>query len=202
MRIFLMTGLLALSASSMPALAQVSPQEQSATLSQPGKAQKTEIVTATALITSIDKATRVIALKTADGKVIEFVCGPEVRNFDQLKLNDEVAVEYMRSLSLTLQKVKTDDKSNIAVTEAAVRSQPGEKPGAAAGRNISAIAEVIDVNPAASTITLKGPRGNVVELDVKNPDQFKVVKVGDQVKVEYTETFAVAVKPAAAKKAK
>ena len=48
------------------------------------------------------------------------------------------------------------------------------------------------------------PRGNVVKLDVQNPDQFKVVKVGDEVQVTYTEAAAVSVepgkKPAAAKK--
>ena len=37
-------------------------------------------------------------------------------------------------------------------------------------------------------------------LDVHNPDQFKVVKKGDQVDVTYAEALAVSVEPAAAKK--
>jgi hypothetical protein len=61
---------------------------------------------------------------------------------------------------------------------------------------ITAIAEVTDVNPQKAQITLKGPRGNIVELDVRNPDQFKVVKEGDQVDVTYTEAMAVSVEPA------
>ena len=71
-------------------------------------------------------------------------------------------------------------------------------------REVTAIADVTAVDPKKSTITLKGPRGNVVTLDVKNPDQFKVVKVGDQVEVTYTEALALSVeaapKPAAAAK--
>ena len=35
-----------------------------------------------------------------------------------------------------------------------------------------------------------------VTLDVRNPDQFKVVKVGDEVEVTYTEALALSVEPA------
>ncbi len=34
-------------------------------------------------------------------------------------------------------------------------------------------------------------------LDVQNPDQFKVVKKGDQIEVTYTEAMALSVEPAA-----
>jgi hypothetical protein len=37
------------------------------------------------------------------------------------------------------------------------------------------LADVIAEDPKQSMITLKGPRGNVVKLDVHNPDQFKIV---------------------------
>jgi len=50
--------------------------------------------------------------------------------------------------------------------------------------------------PTHGTITLKGPRGKVVVLDVRNPEQFKVVKQGDQVEVTYTEALALSVEPA------
>ena len=38
--------------------------------------------------------------------------------------------------------------------------------------------------------------GNVVDLKVQNPDQFKVVKKGDQVEAVYTQALAVSVMPA------
>jgi len=43
------------------------------------------------------------------------------------------------------------------------------------------------------TVTLKGPKNNIVTLPVKNPDQFKVVKKGDQVEVTYTQAMAISV---------
>jgi ribosomal protein L6P/L9E len=54
----------------------------------------------------------------------------------------------------------------------------------------------VAVDPKASTITVKGPKGNLVTLDVQNPDQFKVVKKGDQIEATYTEALALSVEPA------
>ncbi len=82
-------------------------------------------------------------------------------------------------------------------TEGAVRAKPGEKPAGAVGRMVVVNAEVIDVSPEKKTITLKGPKGNVVDLEVKNPDHFKVVKKGDQIEAEYVEAVAISVQPAA-----
>ena len=56
------------------------------------------------------------------------------------------------------------------------------------------------MDPKKGTITLKGPQGNVVELPVQNPAQFKVVKKGDQVEATYTQAVALAVEPAPAAK--
>jgi hypothetical protein len=84
----------------------------------------------------------------------------------------------------------------VAVREDAARAKSGERPAVAGAREVTAIADVIGVDAKKSTITLKGPRGNVVTLAVQNPDQFKVVKKGDQVEVTYTEALALSVEPA------
>ena len=61
------------------------------------------------------------------------------------------------------------------------------------------MADVTAVDPKKKTITLKGPNGNVVVLDVHNPEQFKAVKKGDKVEAVYTEALAIKVEPAAKK---
>jgi hypothetical protein len=66
-------------------------------------------------------------------------------------------------------------------------------------RQVSAVAPATAVHPKKSTMTLKGPRGNVVTLNVTDPDQFKVVKKRDQVEVTYSEALALSVEPAPAK---
>jgi len=166
--------------------------------SEPGKAAVMATIEVTANITAIDKAARMVTLK-GPKRTVEIVAGDEVKNFDQLKVGDNVTVKFVEALTLELKKttVKPDIKADVA----AVRATPGAKPGGAVGRQITIIAEVVMVDPENSIIALKGPQGRVVELPVQNKDQFKVVKKGDQVEVVYTEAVALAVTPAAVKPA-
>lgn len=205
MRIKLAFPLLILLAAALPAAAQKSdvpkPEGGTVVASEPGKAAVVRAAELTALVVSVDKKTRTVSLKGPKGNVVDIVAGDEVQNFDQIKVGDFLKVRYMQSLALELQKAKTGANA-VAVQGGAVSAQAGQRPGVAAAGEVTAIAKVTHVNPKAKTITLKGPRGNEVALDVQNPDQFKVVKVGDEVKVTYTEAVAISVEPGAKPAAK
>ena len=168
--------------------------------SSPGKVSAIATAEATATVTAVDKATRKITLKGPKGNNIDVVASDEVKNFDQIRVGDNVAVRYREALTLELKKTT----GGVGATEAAVasRSAPGERPGGFVGREVTVVAEVVAVDPAKSIISLKGPNNNVVDLKVKNPDHFKVVKKGDQVEAVYTEAIAVAVTPASKPAAK
>ena len=163
--------------------------------SEPGKAAIASTVEASATVVAIDKGTRTITLKGPE-RTFDVVAGDEVRNFDQIKVGDRVTAKYVEALTLELKKTKAplDVKGTAAVTRAA----QGARPAAAAGREITFLADVVNVDPAKSIISLRGPSGNVVDLKVQNPDHFKVVKKGDQVEAVYTQAVAVAVAPAKA----
>jgi hypothetical protein len=163
--------------------------------SEPGKAAVARTVEVSAQVVAIDKATRTLTLKGPKGAALDVVAGDEVRNFDQIKLGDYIVARYVAALTLELRKTKVA-AGEPTVREGAAKAQPGERPAVAGARQITAIADVTAVDPQKSTITLKGPRGNVVTLNVLNPDQFKVVKKGDQVEVTYTEALALTVEPA------
>ena len=162
---------------------------------EPGRAAVVRTAELSAQVVAIDKATRTVTLKGPKGNIVDIVAGNEVRNFDQIKVGDFVVARYAEALTLELKKTK-GKAGDVTVREEAARAKPGERPTAAEVRQVTAIANVIDVDPKKSTITLKGPRGNVVTLNVQNPDHFKVVKKGDQVEVTYTEALALSVEPA------
>jgi hypothetical protein len=166
----------------------------------PGKVSVAQTAKASAVVTAIDSATRTITLKRADGQTFDLVAGDEVKNFAQIKVGDEVAVQYARALTIGVKKASGAPSSTVSTD--AVKAAPGQKPGGAMGGQVTVTADVVAVDPKKSTITLKGPKGKLVDLDVKNPDHFKVVKVGDQVEAVYTEAIAIAVEPAAKKAAK
>jgi len=194
-----------LAAASFAAHAQKPPAGAVVTATSPGKGTVAAAVEVRAKVVGIDKATRTVDLKRPDGSVVGIVAGEEVRNFDQIKLGDEVVVQYVRALTLTLMKSKSGSKeASVDVKTDAVRAKVGEQPGAAAGRQVHVVANVVAVNKKEKTVTLKGPRGNTVDLVLEDPKQLELVKKGDQVDAVYTEAVAISVeaptKPAAKKK--
>jgi hypothetical protein len=192
--------LTALALAAQPALAQ-KPAMVDATVAAgtaPGKAAIVSQSEINATVVSIDKSTRTVVLKGPKGKTKDIVAGPEVRNFDQIKVGDNVAVQFTEALTLELKK--TSAPLSMNVTTGAARAPQGAAPGAAVGREVTVLANVVAVDQAKSSVSLKGPHGNVIDLKVQDPAQFKLIKVGDQVEAVYTEALAIAVTPAAAKK--
>lgn len=170
------------------------PQGAVVVASEPGKVAVVGVVEVTATVVGINALSRVVTLKGAQGRIVEIVCGDEVKNFAQIRIGDRVTVSYQEALTLELKKTRAPvDASGAAV---AVRAAPGSRPAGAVGREITVLADVVAVDPKKSTISLKGPGGNVVVLKVQNKDHFKVVKKGDQVEAVYSQALAVAVTPA------
>jgi Cu/Ag efflux protein CusF len=164
----------------------------------PGKAAVAEVVKIEASVAAIDKATRAITLKGPKGNELSVVAGPEVKNFDQLKVGDLVTIEYVEALSLQLKK---GGGAPVARTEqvGAAAAKPGERPAGAVGRQVTVVADVIDVNADKKLVTLKGPQ-RTVELKVNDPEQLKLIKKGDQVEATFTEAMAITVTAKAAAK--
>ena len=70
-----------------------------------------------------------------------------------------------------------------------------EKPtGRAAGKAVQVKGTVAAVDKDAKTITLKGPKGRTLTLDVQDPSKLEAVKVGDPVVATYMEAVAFQIK--------
>jgi hypothetical protein len=160
----------------------------------PGSVGVAQTVKATATISAIDAATRSVTLKGPKGGEISLIAGDQVKNFAQLKVGDQVNIEYVEALTLELKKGST---AVVSRTEqaAAAGAKPGETPGGAGGRQVKVVAEVIALDPTTQVVTLKGPQ-RTVDLKVPDPAQFKLIAKGDRVEATYTEAVAIAVEPA------
>jgi hypothetical protein len=163
----------------------------------PGKATVAQTVKVTATIVAIDRATREIALKDSQGKEVTLIAGPEVKNFAQMKVGDLVNAGYIEALTLELKK---GGGKTVARTEqaGAMAAKPGERPAGGVGRQVTIVADVVDVDAATQTVSLRGPHGTVA-LKVRDPEQFKLIAKGDQVEATYTEAVAVEVTEATKK---
>ena len=160
----------------------------------PGRAVVASVTEARATVTRINRATRQVYVTGPEEMPYTITAGPEVRNFDQIKVGDQVVVRFIESVALSLVK---DGKEVVGVHETAdaIRANPGDRPAGAKAQQLEMIAEVIKVDPAAGLVTLKAP-DQTFDLPVRDPEQMKLIKVGDKVRATVTEAVAVSVEPA------
>ena len=171
----------------------VADEQQAAGDGSKGELSKTIEFQAT--VAAIDPKTRMVTLKTPDGKQSTFYVDERVRNLPQVKVGDEVRIAYVVALAWKLNKSKKAVPSPEVET-AVTRAEPGAKPAGGVARRISFTASVESIDLANGTVTLKGPEGNSRAFKARNPDNLKKVKAGDLVDITYTESVAVKLEPA------
>jgi len=164
---------------------------------EPGRVGVAQTVKVTATITALDPAARTVTLTGPQGNELTVIAGPEVQNFNQLKRGDRVDVQYAEALLVELKKgggnpVVRTEQSGMA------SAQPGGQPGVVGGSKVTVVGDVIALDAATQQVTVRGPQ-RTVSLNVRDPEQFKLIAKGDQLQATYVEAVAVDVRPAAAK---
>jgi len=155
------------------------------------KASAGEVVTMTAKVVSVDTATREVVLEGSNGAKRTIVAGPDVRNLAQVKPGDIVKATYAQAVAIELKKGGSAILSE-RVKEEASGAPLGEKPSGVARRQVTLTGRVEEVDAASRLVSVKGPKGNVVDVGV-SPQTLAEVKVGDEVELVYTEALAIAV---------
>ena len=192
----LVTAMLALTlgACAGPVAAPPSPVVAGDVQESPGKVQANQAVTVSATVKDIDQKSRVVTLLTANGDEVVFRAGPEVRNLAQVRRGDQVQATYYQSVVIQVLKPGTA-QPGVTVASDADRAKLGEMPGAAVAQSATVVATVVDVDREHHTVTLKGPKGNVRTLPVRNRVHLDAVRKGDLVEATYTEALGIAVTP-------
>ncbi|MEJ8859751.1 hypothetical protein WKW79_34715 [Variovorax robiniae] len=180
-----------------PAISKDNPAHAMAASTAPGTGTITEVVRVSGVVEAIDLPTRHVVLKNSHGKLIAMAIGPEARNLEQVKVGDQVRVSYAQALTLTLMKDGKELRSKVE-TPSGARSAQGERPAGVLGQKVEVTADVTAVNKKSRVITLRGPE-HEIDLKVRDPEQLKLIKVGDQLHAVYTEAVALSVDPAAKK---
>ncbi|MFL9585241.1 hypothetical protein [Stenotrophomonas sp. AB1(2024)] len=153
-------------------------------------------VTLQGQITALDKSSRAVTVTGADGSSLSFVAGPDVRNFNQLKVGDNVTLDYRAAVALDLQPAGSGE---VGVTTSQAGTVPvrGATPGGARSNTVNIVTEVVAVDPVANTIALRGPSGNTQLIAVEREDlraKLPSVKRGDLLRISYTEAVALGIR--------
>jgi Cu/Ag efflux protein CusF len=149
---------------------------------------------ARATITNIDQQRREVTLQPEKGDQFVLEVPDTVRNFDQLRVGDQVAISYTEALAWQV-KLAGEAKPGIKSEEGVTRAKAGEKPGGTARSSVTVTTTITAIDLDRETVTLTGPGGRSETIKVRDPANLKKVKVGDLVEITYSEALAIAVQP-------
>lgn len=145
----------------------------------------------TASVAAIDKATRKVTLVETNGNLTIVKCGPEVANFDQIEVGDQVKASVTRQLVVSVRK-PGELAGNGAATMVAL-APIGDKPGGVVANVVEITAKVISIDAKHQNATLLFPDGTVRTFQVRKDVDLKKQTVGEDVVIRTTEAIAISV---------
>jgi hypothetical protein len=168
----------------------------SASSQEPAYVENTREVTAT--ITAIEPETRLLTLRSEDGRELVVEAGEQVRNFDQIEAGDQVDVTFYEALVAEVTDAPATTEVDDPILIESRRAPLGEKPEGVVGMVYTAVVTIDEVDPEKNTVTFTGPGGQPRQLLVQRPEMQEFIKglsPGDRVQVSYGEALAVSVRP-------
>jgi hypothetical protein len=147
--------------------------------------QTVQIVTT---VEAIDYETRMVTLKGPEGN-LETVKAERTPNLEEVKVGDQVNVEYMRNLTIEVMANDGTQPGQGVMTATAV-NKPDEAPGGMEMVSTITTATVQEINLEDNTFKLNMPGGVVEQFNARNPENLKRAAVGDLVVITTTEAIA------------
>jgi hypothetical protein len=145
----------------------------------------------TASVAAIDKATRKVTLVDTNGTLTIVKCGPEVANFDQIEVGDQVKASVTMQLVVSVRK-PGEPAGNGAATLVAL-APIGDKPGGVIANTEEINAKVIAIDVKHQKATLLFPDGTVKTFKVRKNVDLRKQTIGADVVFRTTEAIAVSV---------
>jgi hypothetical protein len=158
----------------------------------PGGAMAAEAVTKTFTVQDIDPATRTVTLKATDGTTEKYKCGPEVRNFAQIKKGDQVTSTVMDEIAVDIRK-GTDTGPSAGAQQMMSVAPQGAKPSMMMVQTEQMTAKIVAIDTSKRMVTLEGPGGNTKTIKASQKVDLSQLNKGDDVTVRFAQGMAVAV---------
>jgi hypothetical protein len=142
-----------------------------------------------ATVTGIDHGKRRLTMVTPDSKKFQITAGPEVVNFDQIRIGDQLRVTLNEHLVIRMalpgEKVKEQGGAQIDLAKI------GAKPGAAVTGSVQVVTTVTAIDAKKHKATLQFSDGSTETVSVRQDIDLAKHKIGEKVVIRYAERFAV-----------
>jgi hypothetical protein len=145
----------------------------------------------TATVTGIDAASRHVTLVSPDGKKTTVKCGPEVINFDQIRVGDQLKVTVTEELVAYLAEAGAPPRDGAAT--AVALAPKGAKPGGMMAETVQVTAKVTAIDLKHHKATLQFPDGSTRKVAVRKDVDLTRRQVGEEVVLRITDMLAISV---------
>lgn len=147
-------------------------------------------LTMTATVTDIDAANRVVTLKTPDGQTSKVKCGPQVVNFDQIQVGDQLNMVIAEELVVAMAEEGTEPGDGGAALIG--RAPEGAKPAGLVAGAVQATATVKAIDLENHKATLQFADDSLKTVKIREDVDLTQRKVGEKVVIRKTEAMAIA----------
>lgn len=149
-----------------------------------------DTLTVTATVTSIDTAKRKVTMVSPSGHKTTYKCGPEVVNFDQIEVGDQVKATVTEEAAIFIgMGAPPSETAGARVALAPV----GAKPGGVFVESAQVTAQVVAVNAKKHKVTLQFQDGTTKQVKVGKKVDLNAVPLGTDVTVQVSEGLAITV---------
>jgi hypothetical protein len=148
-------------------------------------------ITATSKVTAVDAAKRTVTLINDAGESNTYKLGKNVRNFDQIKVGDQVKATLLESVAVTVSKASAaPDAGARGVVAVAPK---GAMPGVVMAKTKQITAKIVSVDTQARTVTVEGPMGGKPTIKTGPNVNLNELRPGDDVTLRVTDALAIRV---------
>lgn len=159
-----------------------------------GAVRSEKTITTKATVENVNRDTREVTLKRADGSKVTMKVPDTVRNLDQIKPGDTVRAKYTESVAVGIRK--SDEPPTATERQTLRRAPVGATPSGEQTVTSQISASVEKINRRTREVTLLLPDGTKTVVEVpQDVKRFDTLKKGDQVVVTATESLALDVTP-------
>jgi len=159
-------------------------------VSTPEGAIIVETTTLTATVKAINPAKRKLTLVYSNGSKSTYKAGPEVVNFDQIQVGDQITAVVTEEVAIFIGSGAPP--SGMAAT-GVVLAPVGAKPGGVMVDTAQITVKVIDVDTVKNKVTFELPDGTTKTVKADKKVDLSSLQPGDNVTVQVSEGLAITV---------
>ena len=142
-----------------------------------------------ARVTAIDAEKRTVTVVAANGTSTTFICGPAVRNFDQIHVGDQLKARLTELLSGAMADSK--NPSSDGTSTLLLVAPKGAMPAAAAAESTQITATITGIDTLRHIVSLRYLDGSLHHYAVRPDVDLKSRKLGEKVVITKTTTTAI-----------